>query len=208
MKDKIIYFLLNIKLFLSKWLRYVKSRLIGISEVKVIDESNTVKYVTFRFMMIKLLKSIQTILQNLIQKLDDKIEKAHIIKNYPEGPKTIIVDKKNLKVEELVTIANTLSKEKDNRLGRAIFIKFDIECPINGNIDMREYLIKYRDIDGNYNHTINNILVFNNKDVSKDAMINIKTFSSGKLISKTLSYNDFKDKHLIEFNSLNLNDDK
>jgi hypothetical protein len=88
-------------------------------------------------------------------------------------------------------------------MGNNIYMKFDLECPVNGTINLKDHLITYKDIDKLYSHTLDNVLTFNNLQASTDAKINIKIFSSGKLISKTLLYEDCKNRHLSEFNSIN-----
>ena len=95
-----------------------------------------------------------------------------------------------------------MNDTKDDRMGSNIYMKFEVECPMNGKIDLKDYLIKYKDFDKTFSHTLNNILIFNNHKVTDDAIINIKRFSSGKIVLKSLAYNEFKDKQLVEFNRI------
>jgi len=207
MNNTLILYLLQLKLYFFKIFRYIKSKIVGISEVIYLDAKNNTHSMMIRFTLIKFLKYIQRLLQILINKIDQRIYKAQIIKNYPEGQKTIIVcpkimNKEELKVCDLVEITNSMNESKDKRMGNTVYMKFEIQCPNNGSIDMKDYLIKYKDQDATYSHTLRNILIFNNKNVSDDAKINIKIFSSGKIINKTLEYNKVKNKHLIEFDSI------
>lgn len=201
MQNKMIYWLLNIKLVLFKWLRYIRSKLFSVSEVLVIN-NDSIEDLTFRFVCIKILKYIQSSIQSMIYSLDYKIEKAHIIKNYPEGQKTIIIEKEELTVEELVNISEKVEDKKNCTMGKIIYMKFEIECPQNGIIDVKDYLIKYTDKTEEYAHTLRNILIFNGHEVDSEATVSIKTFNSGKLIHKTLSYDSIKNKHLLEFDNI------
>lgn len=213
MREDILYYLLQMKMYLFKFCRYMRYRLVAISEVLCLIEGQT-KYMTIRFTLIRILKYVQCLLQHFVNALDIKIEKAQILKNYPEGQQTIIICPKiinnvndnvnndNLMISDLVDVTNSISDIKDDRMGNYIYMKFELDCPVNGIINLKDHLITYKDIDKLYSHTIDNILTFNNIHISDQAKLNIKIFSSGKLISKSLTYEQYKDKHLSEINKL------
>lgn len=204
--DIVIYFL-KLKLYVFQFLRYMRSKIMGISEVICLINGMEIHYMTFRFTIIKFLKYIQSLMQSLIDMLDERIHKAQLIKNYPDGQQTIIVcpkvvDKDELTITDLVNITNSMNETKDDRMGDNLYMKFEVECPTTGVIDLKGYLIKYKDLDKAYSHTLDNIMTFNNHQVTDDAIINIKTFLSGKIVTKSLAYGEFKDRHLVEFNSI------
>jgi len=205
MKEEIIYYLLQMKMYIFKALRYIRYRLIAISEVICMIDGQ-MRYMTARFTIIRILKYVQSVLQRFVNILDANVQKAQLIKNYPDGQQTVIVcpktvDKHQLMISDIVDITNTMNETKDDRMGNNIYMKFELECPVNGTVNLKDHLITYKDIDKLYSHTLNNVLTFNNLQASTDAKINIKIFSSGKLITKSLLYEDCKDMHISEFNS-------
>lgn len=206
MKDDILYYLLQMKMYMFKALRYMRYRLIAISEVICMIDGQ-MRYMTARFAIIRILKYVQSLLQRFVNLLDANVQKAQLIKNYPDGQRTIIVcpktvDSHNLMISDIVDITNSMNDTKDDRMGSNIYMKFDLECPVNGTVNLKEHLITYKDFDRLYSHTLDNVLTFNGIQASSDAKINIKTFSSGKLVTKTLLYEDHKHRHLSEFSSI------
>jgi hypothetical protein len=206
MKDIFIYYLLRIKLFFNNFLKFFKNKIITISEVKIVDSNNKISYVTLRFFLIKILVYFKLLIQNFINRLNIKLYTAHVIKNCLEGQKSIIKSSRKLdekiRLLDLITLLDKFNDKKDTQIEKIIFMKFEIECPINGNIDFKEYLIKYRDNDKEFDHTIKNILIFNGLKVDEKASVKIKAFSSGNFINKNLKYEEVKNKHLNDFINL------
>jgi hypothetical protein len=198
-KNNLIYWFLCTKLTLYKWLKYIRCKLIKISEVKILS-NNELSYVTCRFMFIKILMYIESLIKNLINKLDQDIDKARVIQNYEDNQKTIIIDKTNLSISTLVKMLNDseYNIELKNTMNKTIYMNFEITCPENGIINMKDYLVKYHDPNKDHGHTSANILIFDEKQINNDATVFIKSFSSGKMVQKTVSFNEMKDNHLTE----------
>ncbi len=208
MNNYIMVYLLKIKLYVSKVYRYAKSYLFSVSRVNIVDKNNNIRTITFRFLIVKLMTKFINILIRIRNKLDYEIHKAEIVRNHTNGNSSIIVcpktiNKDNLTISDLTNFINSTNDKKDDTMDKCIFVKFEIDCPKFGKINLKEYLITYKDFDGNYSHTLKNILQFNNYDVSTDAEINIKIFNSGKLVAQSYKFDKVGDVHISKFHDIN-----
>src|SRR3990172_9859326 len=105
MTGTILFYLLEMKMQFFRIMRYIRSTIFGVSEVSYLDQNENIQYITFRFILVQLLRHIQTRMQRVIQwmidALDMNIYKAQIIKNYSNGQRRIIVCPKLVNKDEL-----------------------------------------------------------------------------------------------------------
>lgn len=212
-------FLLKVKLYISIKYTHLKYLLFNISEfLAIINDNNNnndnndnnnnnnvnKKSLYFNYFIINIITKLINLLKRLRSKCDKKIDKVEIVKNYKDGNKKIIIcpktmNKNEMSITDVVKFIDNFDEKKSNNLGKKLFMKFEIDCPKFGKLNMKEYLIMYKDHENKYSHTIKNILLFNDHDISKDAKLDIKIFNCGKILNKSFLIKDVENDHISNF---------
>ena len=85
----------------------------------------------------------------------------------------------------------------DNIMNKNIFINFELFDESNNlTTCLKKYLVNYTDIHSKYQHTLHNILLFNNVPHNDNNIIHIRTFSAGKIKILKLPLTELKHKHI------------
>lgn len=151
--------------------------------------------------MINGLDSIRWLFTILRNSVDVEMQKIQIIKDLDSGLKTIIIDANQMN-QPYVTLKNAIDTvngivvQETETMMRQVVLRFDIHHNDHGTICMKDYLIKYRDEDKVYHHTLENIAVFNNLELHPESEVRIRFIKNGKIVNATYSYADIDNVHI------------
>ena len=173
---------------------------LGFKELMTFSDNKINKNITWRFLLYLFITKIINVITRLRDKINIQVDKIHITKITYEGEKTIILDKRMREIDDNAVTFNNLSEhfntiKPDNIMMKQIFINYDL---INGEkkVSLKDYTIKYKDINSQYHNTIQNILLFNNIDYDNNSTINIKFIKNRKMITKDILLKEIQDKHI------------
>lgn len=147
----------------------------------------------------------------LLSVINKAISYLEVIKKFCDLPCKLIETNKNYydKIETIIHTSSTpetavtLSNINNNKLlsfeqktNSRIFLQFTL----NNSLCLKNYLIKYRDDQGRYNHTLNNIMLINgHQEPNSDAKLNISFFEKTKKKTYELPYHLIKNRHINYF---------
>jgi hypothetical protein len=194
--DRFIAFYLKFHNFLIVNSRYLYRRITNTTDVKCYDSNNnTTQSQMLRYWLIQGLQYVvdfTTYLQSCIDLPSDKIQ---IIKNYDCGEKTIILESTNVKICDVIrhVSSNDLSQ---NSLSKTLYLKFELKNP---DVCLKKYILKYTDGEKRHDHTLENILVFNDIVPNGDTVVNIEFFKDGGRVKLSEPYDECKTKHISDF---------
>jgi hypothetical protein len=195
--------------------RAIRSYITDISEIEVIDKYGHRRGVSLLYHIIYMIQSIINKLNGLIDYFDIDIEKIQCITENNNGMTTLILEEKNarkLNLRSLVNYFNDLNDHNDPNYNHSdyndmdtiygnapVFYKFEIKTD-NDTVCLKNQILKYYDPPQQYDHTLKNIIIFNNISIdhNDDSIINLQVYKDGKFISKELKYNEFCDKHIMK----------
>jgi hypothetical protein len=105
--------------------------------------------------------------------------------------------------DSLVTIDNICSNNDqsgyfEKKVNARIFSQCKLTTPTNNEqICLKNYMTKYRDDLGNYNHNLDNIIQLNHPELdTKEAMVNLIYYENGKKQSSILPYENCSSQHI------------
>jgi hypothetical protein len=202
-----MYYLLLLKARVSYILSVIRRYLFTTKEV-LISHNNNLEHHYLRYLLVYYLNRIVLFFKWIRDKIDIEVDKIQITREYNNGDKTIIVDsnvhyKDKVTLKDMINIIDCKGDSKDDRMNKCIFMKFELigkdkkEC-------MKKYMIKYKDHNRDYSHTLGNILLFNdiNIDDDNDTKIKLTIYKQGKMLNKIIPYRDVYDKHISYFSSI------
>lgn len=161
-----------------------------ITNTKQVITYNTNKTsVLWRYWIVYLLKQI-------INYFDIEFEKVKFVKQFPEGEQSIIIGSKNSKIT-LCDIVDDINKSKKDRSINKIYLKMLVNTN-NKKTCLKRCLIKYKDKDELYDHTLDNIATFEDIPVDDNSQIDVAFYKNKSLKSISLPYIEYKNKHINE----------
>ena len=141
-------------------------------------------------------------IEKIRRKVDINVSKVHITKVEKEIDKAIILDKQNIESEFITfndineKLGNTLV---DNSMISRVFMNFYLINSEDDKICLKGLITKYKDLDGKCDHTLQNILTFNNIPHLEDSYIFIKYYKDGKFLTYKESLKEVYNKHINYF---------
>lgn len=127
-------------------------------------------------------------------------DKLHLTKLTDKGEKTLIISSPDGITLNNMTIE--LYKSEDTpKMVNCIFFKFTITTN-DTNLCIKNLMIKYADPENKYQHTLENILIFNNIPYNDKSIIDIKMAKNRKISNHTFNYIDVKLEHINYFMNL------
>lgn len=213
--EKIVYLYLVLKkVIMTKYIE-ISNMLFDIKSVHYVDKNNSVKngivnyyYICFINGLIHMFQKIIDLLVKLRNLLDVQTESVQIVKSVnKDNTKTFILSSKinnesKLSINTVKDYMNDNIITKDSTMSRTIFLRFEIMYPNNETVSINDLIIKYRDINGNYDHTLKNILKFCNIKTNDECRIKTQSFNNGKVQTNIYPINEVYDKHINFFNKL------
>jgi hypothetical protein len=195
------YYLRSQQLF-SIYYRLFWFHVFNVKELKAYSNNQTFSII-WRYFIFNILTKFVSLILKLRSYVDITVEKVHVTKITSQGDKTIILEKSNDVPITLETISNELHDVKsDETMLNCILINFDLVNSNNEKICLKEYAIKYKDLDESYQHTLKNIFVFNDIAFSDDSKIAIRIAKNKKISTHELLLKEVHDKHINYFINL------
>lgn len=208
-QEALIYYYLISKQKFVTFCNTMRVYLLGFSNFEMISNNKKVNltywFLLYKFLtkMINFTNLVKNMLIGLRNKCDINADKIHITKVTFKGEKTIILDKNLIENKNEIRIGDVIDKieniEPDENMMECIILNFELVNSEENKICLKELVIKYRDMDGNFHHTIKNILDFNTIPYSDDAKLNIKFIKNRKIISEEKLLNEVYDTHINKF---------
>lgn len=174
--------------------------LLGISKFEVMNQNkkNNLIYwfILYKFLtkIINFVDFIKNKLINVRRLTDIDAEKIHITKITMSGEKTIILDQYGIKIDDILNKLEIL--DINEKMMECIILNFELINSEENRICLKELLVKYNDCDKQFNHTVKNILDFNNIEYSDNSKLNIKVIKNKKIISEEKILKDIYNVHI------------
>lgn len=184
---------------LKIWSSFLMRLLVNVTELIAITKDSKIN-ILFRYYIIRLIDYVVKFFRCLRNSLDINIDKALVHKNYSNGSKNIILDSKdfdnNMRIIDIINNIDKISKY-ENIMNQTIYLKCELHNGDN-KLCLKKYLLKYKDHDKKYNHTLNNILLFEDvQSVKNDAYIEIMLLEEdGGEIEKNILYDGIRNVHI------------
>ncbi len=214
------YYYLKYNTIIQNKTSYLFRLIINITEANIINKQNKRQSILLRYYLIKILDSIVKYLKylqykylkpitNVIEmieyKVDINIKMIQIKKIYTNGERCMIFNKIN-NVKGLINKMESY-KKYNNKLNSRIFIDFILKYDSGEEISIIDYIEKYKDHEQNLYHTLKNILLFENINISNNnAHLIISYYNKNKNLCVIdplkLEYKDIKNKHINYFNKM------
>ena len=199
-------YLTNLFLKTRAYLTNSKNYFFDVESVKVysgnLEEETNIKDYTFRFYVLRYLISIETYISYLYDKIElenylsNKLDidkgKIHLTKTNRNGRKNIIVDLNNSTLKDIV-----LELDKRTKIEKKVDSKIVTVFKLDENC-IKKVAKNYKEHSPLNDHTLENILLFNELDYNKESLVKIEYFEKGKLVK--LEYK------VIEIAHLHIND--
>lgn len=170
-----------------------------IKSVKIdkIDKLNRqpIKDYTFRFYILRYLIGIEKYVGNLSDRFDINKGKIHLTKKNKNGKKSIIVDLEDSTLKDVILELDKRTKIEEKVDSKIVTVfKLDENC-------IKHIAKNYKEHAPINDHTLENILLFNELEYNKESIIQIEYFEKGKIVK--LEYKVIEIAHLHINNIVN-----
>lgn len=210
--DNLIICYMIAKKYVANKYNYFLIKFIGLSELKILIGSKIInvwhKFLIYEFLT-KLILWTDLIKNKVIllrSKIDVDADKVHLIRMSENGNRSIIIDKNYSKEKGKIDFSNIKTNMNNviinDDMIKCFLMEFFLEDSGNDKICLKSFIIKYKDLDGTYDNTLKNILIFNNIDFNDDNILHIKIFKNGKGVSHNFKLFDVGDNHVNFFLNL------
>lgn len=188
------YYLLSKQFILTNY--YKIKTYFEIQEYKI-KENNKVQNVLWRYFLFIIFTKVINVIKKIRNSLDYNAEMIQLSKITSEGEKTIILDNKKNSFKDITKIISDIRINND--MVNNVFINFDLVNRENDKICLKNLIMKYDDPENIYNHTIGNILFFNNIEYNADSQLNVKFIKNKKIINCKKMLKDVLNEHINFF---------
>ena len=197
--NKILSLFLTCQSYFYICKRYTIFYILGFRELKTVP---IVYLPTLRLFIFNLLTLVIKTIEKIRAKIDINVEKVHITKVEKDIDKTIILNKNNIEIAHITfndineKLGNTLV---DHSMISRVFMNFYLVNSDEDKICLKGLITKYKDLDGKCDHTLQNILTFNDIHHLEDSSIYIKYYKDGKFLTYKESLKEVYNKHINYF---------
>lgn len=181
--------ILNTYLRLRSLYNRAMNYLFDVSEVKVYKDQEIQNY-TARFYIIRTLRKFGSYSDSVINMIDVNGDKVHIHLKKVTGNKNIIVETDDLTLDQIVSELEKRSVSSDT-VESKIVVTFSIDSKCIKNITKN-----YKEVEPVNQHTLENILLFNDIPHSSESKLKLVYFEKGKMITIEVDLMDVKDLHI------------
>ena len=205
MQGKLVYYILSILTWLKILFSSIMRIFVSVTEVKVV-KNKRVYGALIRYYVIRILNYITRFLRYInlgcviFQCMIDRLDiSADLIQVHKTG-RTVIYNTKNQKsISHVIQKINNIKDETD--ISRRIFL----ECKLcyGDELCLKPLMLKYRDPEMKYDHTLANILCMMDIDPGDDAIIKICYISGGRHRGE-IPYKDVKDQHIVFLDTIDI----
>ncbi len=197
--DNLIYYYLVGKQKMVNLYNYVIIKFIGFTDMRVI--SNNQQYnVIFRYFLFMCMTRLINMIYFMRNKIDIKAEKLHLTKITEKGEKTIILENSDITLNDVSNILQNV--QPDENMLNCVFLTFELVNPNDNTICLKNLIVKYKESEEDYCHTLQNIFAFNDIKHFDDSIINVKMAKNRKIMSFNIPLKDVNDKHINHFINL------
>lgn len=191
-----IYFVYKTKM-INIYTYYRTKYITNTDSIRGIDTHNNSRNLILRLVLISLLNKMIGFLNIIKNYYDVPCRCIEVNNNYYDKISTTLYTPKTA---GFVTIENSLQPlhytlNYEPKINIRIITQFKL-----GELCLKNYLTKYKDDKGSYEHTLDNILLINKHDVpNQDATIDITYFEKAKKKNYKLLYHEVKNRHINYF---------
>ncbi len=219
--ESIAYAYMEFMTRFKNMIRHIRLLILNTYDVMIIDiKTGQPKSIILRYYCVKALNTILLWLKTLRDYIDIDSTKIHIVKEYQNGTQGIILDGNivsgvNTDNSGTVNLSNIIkwidsNGKKEESLGKYVFRKFELRSSSGSSeekeksICLKQCIMKYKDFDNLYHHSLKNILEFNglSDKAADNSIIHISIFERGKMRVYDLCYRDVKEHHITYFYNL------
>jgi hypothetical protein len=198
--DFIIYYYLIGKQKIVNWYNSLIVYFLGYKECLMFTSDGLKQNISFRLLLYILLNKLSNYIAKLKNNIDIRADKIHITKMTYEGEKTIIIDKNMMVNQDTIIFDNILDQlnnaKPDDTLSEHIILNLELINDENNKTCLKNFILKYKDKEEQYHHTLQNILIFNNISYNDDSSVEIKLIKDRKIVSKVIPIKEIHDKHI------------
>lgn len=191
--------------FVNLYIYYKTKYITNIDNIKGINAKDDAVNLMWRILLVSIITKAIGILNIIKRYVDIPCKIIESSNNYyshvetvlytaPEPESSIDKSRPNYVSLSKVLVPSLIYSHYEKKNKTRIFSLFKL-----GNECLKPYLIKYKDDEGIYNHTLSNILLINNIKAADDAMIELIYFEKIKKRRVQLPYHSVKDKHINYF---------
>jgi hypothetical protein len=193
-KDKCLLTFVYLKQHIVTYYNIANAKLIGFQELHIINE-NKVQNVAYKYIIYLFITKYINFIKSIRNCFDIDTKCLHVVKLCSTHRNAKILINHPITFKYLTTHLNESTEET---MLDAIIFKFDL---INDSYtaDLKNLIMKYRDTNNNYHHSIRNILLFNNIHFNDESTLNIKLMKNKKMVIKNISLRGISDQHINYF---------
>jgi|688.fasta_scaffold193953_2 hypothetical protein len=198
-QDKLIYYYLISKQYIKNLYDSAFINVLGFNEIKIIinDKRHNMMYRYITYVLLSYISTFINILKNRINISADKFQITKIDNN---GEKTIIIDSVAENNTNKLTFDDVIHKfdelKTNSSMLNFILMNFELVNSDVSTVCLKNLVVKYKDTEYKYNHTLKNILFFNDIDYFENSIIKIRLVKNKKIINIELPINDIINKHI------------
>uniref|UniRef100_A0A6C0ACM7 Uncharacterized protein n=1 Tax=viral metagenome TaxID=1070528 RepID=A0A6C0ACM7_9ZZZZ len=197
-------YLTNLFLKTRAYISNTKNYFFDVDSVKIyskgLNQKTNIKNYTIRFYILRYLVSIEKCvgylsgnieLENyLSDKFDIDEGKIHLIKKNKNGKKNIIVDLDNSTLKDIIIELDKRTKIEEKIDSKIVTVfKLDENC-------IKQVAKSYKEHSPLNDHTLENILLFNDLDYNKESLVKIEYFEKGRMIKLEYKVIDIAHLHI------------
>lgn len=198
--NTLVYYYLIVNQKSINMYNYCIMVLLGFKNLIVYSGNNKNILTTLRFLIYIALTKIINFVYRLRDKVDIKADKVQLTNLMQNSEQTIIIDKELYDDEkEYITFEDVIFKlnllQTNDSMMTQMIINLDL---VNDNekVCLKNYMIKYKDIEELHHHTLKNILIFNDIKHNENSFINIKLIKDKKMVTQKIPLTNIIDKHI------------
>jgi hypothetical protein len=195
----LVYYYLSCKQWCTNFYNGIIINLFGFKNITMIINGKQ-QNVIYRYIVYAIISKMIAFLSAIRMLVNIKTNKLQLIKVSETGEKTIIIEDNILSLYDVAYKLKTVTP--DDTMIDTIFITFELINTDNNKVCLKELILKYKDLNCEYQHTLENIFEFNNIKYDKESRINIKVFKNKKMVSFDLPFQDVRSKHINHFLNL------
>lgn len=209
--DNLVFYYLTCKQKFVNYYNILIINAIGFNEIRILtnnQQQNAIPNFLFYILATKLVNFFDYIKNKSIMlrsKIDISADKLQLTKITNKGERTIILDNElnNAKITFDDVSTHLALVQPDDTMMTCIFLNFELINSENDKICLKNFIMKYKDLDEKYHQTLKNILIFNNINHTENSTLNIKLAKNRKIMTFNMLVKDISDKHINYFTKLN-----
>ena len=199
MQDKLVYIYLYLRTQIKLMANYILKSFFKVKCAHCIVKGQ-ITDMTFRYYLINVMNFFINSLIMIRNLIDVKSEKIQTTIRTDTKDKTLILDSVNSESGAVLLndVSEKILRDKGNNKISSGYImtKIEIHHDDKEKICFKKYVEKYKDVNGNYHHTIKNITLFNDVEYHPESKLVTEFFNNGKMEKVIYDMKDIEDEHI------------